>query len=108
MVEDLADKKFQEYISAGVGLDLSKKVLDAKTTLNTKKQDAIKAYQELNELKSTMKSLQNRMQVAVDEYKQIDNTDKEVSNILNFKEAGLNQERRQISKPLQVNWNLLN
>ncbi|ESU38215.1 Kinesin, motor domain protein [Giardia duodenalis] len=100
VVEDLADKKFQEYISAGVGLDLSKKVLDAKTTLNTKKQDAIKAYQELNELKSTMKSLQNRMQVAVDEYKQIDNTDKEVSNILNFKEAGLNQGKETNLKAL--------
>ncbi|EFO63107.1 Kinesin-9 [Giardia lamblia P15] len=100
MIEDSADKKFQEYISAGVGLNLSKNVLDAKTALNTKKQDAIRIYQEINELKSTMKSLQSKMQAAVDEYKQIDNTDKEVSNILNFKEAGLSQGKETNLKSL--------
>lgn len=100
MVESSADKKFQDYISAGVGLDLSKRVLDAKTTLNTKKQDALKAYQELNELKSTMKSLQSKMQAAIDEYKQVSNADKEVSNVLNFKEAGISQGKEANIKAL--------
>lgn len=100
VVESSADKKFQDYISAGVGLDLSRKVLEAKTTLNTKKQDALKAYQELNELKSTMKLLQNKMQAAVDEYKKMSGTDKEASNILNFKEAGVSQEKEANLKAL--------
>lgn len=100
MVENTADKKFQDYISVGVGLDLSRKVLDAKTSLNTKKQDALKTYQELNELKITMKSLQSKMQAAIDDYKQMSSTDKEPNNILNFKEAGITQGKESTLKAL--------
>ncbi|TNJ30037.1 Kinesin-9 [Giardia muris] len=92
------DKRFQEFISNGIGFDLSRKVVDAKRAITDKKATITGLYQELERLRKDLITSQTEIRNLATELQMASQTSNraEMSNVLSYQETAAHREKQRL------------
>lgn len=97
-VDTATDKRFQEFISNGVGFDLSRKVVDAKRAITDKKAAITGLYQELERLRKDLVASQAEIKTLATELQTANQTANraEMNNVLSYQETAAHKEKQRL------------